>query len=307
MNLDQIQYIVEVTKAGSLSKAAKQLDVTIPAISQSISSLEAELGIKLFHRSHSGASPTAEGQDIIEMANSVLSQIQLLKKAALEYTNPQTSELRIASSPGLTSLVVDTLVKIKEDYPQLKLLITEKSMSEIEADLQSNHIDVAIMILRKEIQKRNLLKGVLLEGNLLLVVSKRSTYALEKSITIEELRKLPLVLYKDEILQKYIDEFERTYGSLNILFWTNHSETIVRLVSEGFASTIAMDLSFRHSLIMQIANLAFIDLEVSCWESFHVGWVCLRDNHLTEPSKVFLTRLEHDLRTKINKVEKRNV
>jgi len=299
MNLEQIEYIIEVTKAGSLSKAANHLDITIPAISQSISNLEAELGIKLFHRSHLGASPTAEGQDIIDIANSVLSQIQLLKKAAMGYSNPQTSELRIASSPGLTSLIVDTLVNIKEDYPQLKLSITEKTISEIEADLQSNHIDVAIMILREELmQKRNLLKGLLLEGNLLLVVGKRSSYALEKSITIEELRQLPLVLYKDEILQKSIDEFERTYGSLNILFWTNHSETIIKLVSEGFASTIAMDLSFESSLIMQMANLAFVDLEVSCWESFHVGWVCLRDNHLTEPSKVFLTRLEHDLRKK---------
>ena len=299
MNLEQIEYIIEVTKAGSLSKAANHLDITIPAISQSISNLEAELGIKLFHRSHLGASPTAEGQNIIDIANSVLSQIQLLKKAAMEYSNPQTNELRIASSPGLTSLIVDTLVNIKEDYPQLKLSITEKTISEIEADLQSNHIDVAIMILREELmQKRNLLKGLLLEGNLLLVVGKRSSYALEKSITIEELRQLPLVLYKDEILQKSIDEFERTYGSLNILFWTNHSETIIKLVSEGFASTIAMDLSFESSLIMQMANLAFVDLEVSCWESFHVGWVCLRDNHLTEPSKVFLTRLEHDLRKK---------
>ena len=299
MNLEQIEYIIEVTKAGSLSKAANHLDITIPAISQSISNLEAELGIKLFHRSHLGASPTAEGQDIIDIANSVLSQIQLLKKAAMGYSNPQTSELRIASSPGLTSLIVDTLVNIKEDYPQLKLSITEKTISEIEADLQSNHIDVAIMILREELmQKRNLLKGLLLEGNLLLVVSRRSPFVLEKSITIEDLRQLPLVLYKDEILQKSIDEFERTYGSLNILFWTNHSETIIKLVSEGFASTIAMDLSFERSLIMQIANLAYVDLEVSCWESFHVGWVCLRDNHLTEPSKVFLTRLEHDLRKK---------
>ncbi|MCM3113741.1 LysR family transcriptional regulator [Neobacillus sp. MER 74] len=299
MNLEQIEYIIEVTKAGSLSKAANHLDITIPAISQSISNLEAELGIKLFHRSHLGASPTAEGQNIIDIANSVLSQIQLLKKAAMEYSNPQTNELRIASSPGLTSLIVDTLVNIKEDYPQLKLSITEKTISEIEADFQSNHIDVAIMILREELmQKRNLLKGLLLEGNLLLVVSKRSPFVLEKSITIEDLRQLPLVLYKDEILQKSIDEFERTYGSLNILFWTNHSETIIKLVSEGFASTIAMDLSFERSLIMQIANLAYVDLEVSCWESFHVGWVCLRDNHLTEPSKVFLTRLEHDLRKK---------
>lgn len=66
MNLVQLAYIVEVSKLGSLSEASKKLHVTQSAISQSITNLDRELGIKVFNRSRIGTTSTVIGNEIIK-------------------------------------------------------------------------------------------------------------------------------------------------------------------------------------------------------------------------------------------------
>lgn len=77
MNLEQLEYIVQVAKTGSFTKAAEHSHVTLSAISQSISMLESELGVSLFHRSRGlGAVPTPEGRALIVKAHEALVALQ---------------------------------------------------------------------------------------------------------------------------------------------------------------------------------------------------------------------------------------
>lgn len=72
MNIEQLLYIVEVAKYSSLSIAAQNLHVTQSNISQSITNLEKELGIKVLKRSRGhGAVPTDEGRIILKLAYEV--------------------------------------------------------------------------------------------------------------------------------------------------------------------------------------------------------------------------------------------
>jgi DNA-binding transcriptional LysR family regulator len=107
----------------------------------------------------------------------------------------------------------------------------------------------------------------------------------------------PLVLYKENALQKYMDQFESEYGSLNIFLYTNHSDTLLKLVAEGIAVTIAMDVSFLLNPLVQSGELICIELEIPCWEPFQIGWVCAKDKRLSEFFKVFIARLEKALST----------
>lgn len=66
MNLEQLMYVVELSKSKSLSEAAANLHISQSALSQSITSLEKELGLKLFRRARTGTLPTAEGASIIK-------------------------------------------------------------------------------------------------------------------------------------------------------------------------------------------------------------------------------------------------
>ena len=68
-NLSQYKIFYEVAKAGNISKAAKELYISQPAISKAISKLEESLGIKLFSRNSRGVQLTREGAILFQHVN----------------------------------------------------------------------------------------------------------------------------------------------------------------------------------------------------------------------------------------------
>ncbi len=74
-----MKYALEVAKSGSLSKAAEKLLTAQPNISRSIKELESELGISIFERSAKGMAPTADGEEFLDYASRILSQIEYVE------------------------------------------------------------------------------------------------------------------------------------------------------------------------------------------------------------------------------------
>ena len=75
MNMLHMKYAVEVSKMGSLNKAAKALFVAQPNLSRSIKALESDLGITIFNRSTRGMTLTPEGEKFICYAQNILKHI----------------------------------------------------------------------------------------------------------------------------------------------------------------------------------------------------------------------------------------
>ena len=76
MNILHMKYAVEVAKVGSLNKASETLLVATPNISRSIKELEADIGISIFDRTAKGMELTPEGEEFINYAKGILSQIE---------------------------------------------------------------------------------------------------------------------------------------------------------------------------------------------------------------------------------------
>ena len=72
MNLKQLPYFIAIAETGSLSAAARQAEVSQPAISGYLQDLERELGTPLFVRSHRRMVPTEAGTVYLDMARQVL-------------------------------------------------------------------------------------------------------------------------------------------------------------------------------------------------------------------------------------------
>lgn len=67
MRIEQLKYILEVERCRSMSKAAKKLYISQPALTNSINGFEEELGFKIFHRSSNGTVPTVLGERVIKI------------------------------------------------------------------------------------------------------------------------------------------------------------------------------------------------------------------------------------------------
>ena len=86
MNILHMKYAYEVAKAGSLSKASEALLIAVPNISRSIKELETGLGITIFERTAKGMTLTLEGEEFMNYAKSILSQIDEVEKIYRENT-----------------------------------------------------------------------------------------------------------------------------------------------------------------------------------------------------------------------------
>lgn len=80
MNILHMKHALAVAKAGSLSKASEVLLIAAPNISRSIKELESDLGITIFERTQNGMKLTPEGEEFIDFAKGILSQIDAVEK-----------------------------------------------------------------------------------------------------------------------------------------------------------------------------------------------------------------------------------
>lgn len=79
MTFQQLEYLLQAYRTASVSKAAKALFVSAPSVSVAINSLEEELGYPLFERTSRGLIPTPEGKMVIEYAERISENFQMIR------------------------------------------------------------------------------------------------------------------------------------------------------------------------------------------------------------------------------------
>ena len=80
MTLQQLRYVVEISRCGSITAAAQRLFIAQPSLSKAVRELESELGITIFERSRSGVIFTADGLELLGQARLILEQTTTLKE-----------------------------------------------------------------------------------------------------------------------------------------------------------------------------------------------------------------------------------
>jgi len=301
MHLEQLEYIVEVAKTGSLTKASQNKHVTLSAISQALSSLEAELGVPLFTRSRLGAVPTPEGRILIKKAFDVLLKLQELREEAQHFTNTISGELRLATIPGPMNLLVNAIASYKKDYPQIRFEITEKGTQEILEDIRHEKLDIGLIILYGDLVPKNagLVFDPVLPVKMVAGVSKDSPLAFHDTVSPEELRRLPFVLYADEYVKWFVEDFSATYGPVDILFTTNNTTAIRNAVRENLAVTLGIDYSFIDEPYLSNQDILTLDLDIPK-QPVYLSWVRSKERHFSQISKNFTNRLQYDLKKRVN-------
>ncbi|MEH6942241.1 LysR family transcriptional regulator [Bacillus sp. JJ722] len=296
MNIEQMQYIVEVARTKSLLAASNNLFVTQSALSQSISNLEKELGMKLFTRSRQGTIPTLEGKKIIKKALEIVIKLQEIKEEAQGYTDLQNSELRIASIPvGMISLV-KTVSNFKKDYPRTNFRITEKSSKEILLDIRENKVDLGLIATKEDLLQndKDLRFEPFWEGKMVIGAGKNSPLASQKSIDAQELLKYLFVLYDEDYVHEFKKCFNEKIGPLNTMFTSNNSVAIIRALSEGLTITCGYDFSFFNSPFVKNGDIVSIDIDNFEQSPIKIGWVRSKCTEKSSISKHFVNRFIHE-------------
>lgn len=121
MNILYLKYAVEIEKSGSLNKAAEHLYMGQPNLSRAIKELESALGITIFVRSAKGMSTTPEGNEFLQNAKKILSEIDSLENM---YKSGKKTKQKF-------SISVPRACYISEAFSQFSKLIDPESPAEL--------------------------------------------------------------------------------------------------------------------------------------------------------------------------------
>ena len=135
-----------VAEYGNISKAAKKLFVSQPAVTKSIKNLEENLGIKLFNRNSKGVQLTEEGKVLYEYVKNAYIQIEKGEKIVKQLKNKSKGVVRIGISNTLCKYYFMPFLKgFHEKYPDIKIEITNRVTLETLELLEKGSLDCAIV------------------------------------------------------------------------------------------------------------------------------------------------------------------
>ena len=210
--LDLYKVFRQVGKSGSFSKAAEELYMTQPAVSQSIMQLENELNVRLFNRTRKGVTFTTEGNNLFDYVNSAITLIEAGEEKILEFKNLSTGELKIGVGDTISKYyLIHFLEKFHTKYPNIKLKIINGTTIELCSYIKSGDIDIAICNFPIEDDSLELIPCS--EIHDIFVCGERYKYLLSGKVSYDELTKLPLIfLEKASNSRKYVENFITSRG-----------------------------------------------------------------------------------------------
>jgi DNA-binding transcriptional LysR family regulator len=140
MELRHFRYFIAVAEESGLGRAARRLHVSQPALSQQISDLEDELGLRLLSRNSRGVELTEAGRAFLTGARRVLVAAQQAAEHAQEAEKGERGRLVIGSFGAATiSLLTGVLARFREQYPLLEItLLHMHNRAQVEAVLNGS-------------------------------------------------------------------------------------------------------------------------------------------------------------------------
>ena len=172
MNSRQLEYAVKLSESGSFSQLAEKLNITQPALSKQILSLEKELGVQLFDRSSNPLSLTAAGEHFVRGAKELLYKESELVRSMEQFCTGERGRLVIGVTPFRSAYLLPSLVKkVRERFPDVQIKLVEEGSEQLRHDAADGCFDLAIVNLPVD---DSLLDVTLIEADRLALVIPRN-------------------------------------------------------------------------------------------------------------------------------------
>src|ERR1700749_2115111 len=127
MELRPLQYFAAVARHKHFTRAAEELYVTQPALSQQIRRLEAELGLALLTRTSRGVELTPAGEDLLQHAEAVLAEVERAKADMDRHAGASRGAVRVASTAADAPRLPEALAAFHADHPGIQIALRQGS------------------------------------------------------------------------------------------------------------------------------------------------------------------------------------
>lgn len=286
MDLRQLTYFLAVVDHGGYRKAADQLLVSQPSLSQSIANLERELGVPLFHRIGRGVVLSEAGADFVGAARRVLRDVDAAAASVQSHRGLEVGRVDVVTmpSPGIEPLT-SLIATFHERHPGVLVDVAAAfTPEEVVAAVRSGAAEVGLAGAAEPIAVADLDVVPMGRQPLVLVVSPRhDSFGAAASVHRDDLGDHPFVVsHRGSLMRWLVDDVIAHGAPARVAVEVGHRTSILPLVLAGVGHAV---LPSAWTSLAVASGLRVLPIEPAA--SLHVA-VLSRGEHLTPAAAVFL-------------------
>jgi LysR family transcriptional activator of glutamate synthase operon len=243
MELRQLRYFAAVARHRHFTRAAEELGLAQPALSQQVRALERELGVLLIDRSGRRVRLTDAGERLLVWAERILADAAGAEAEMAEFAGLSTGRVTIGSTPVQTLGRVDLpglLAAFHAQYPGIEIALREETTPTLIAELEVGRIDLALGALMGDTVPRGIIAEPLFAENLIAIVAPHHRLAHRSLVRPEALAQERFVLAQpgSPIRQMVEDAAAAAGASIRVAFETSEQTLVRAIVSRGLAVAV---------------------------------------------------------------------
>jgi LysR family carnitine catabolism transcriptional activator len=145
ISLRQLEVFARVARAGSFTQAASEMMVSQPVLSRTIRDLERALRTRLLDRTTRSVRPTADGRELLAVAEAVLESYQAGMRRFAAYRDGERGILILAALPAVAvSVLPDAISRFLDRHPDIQVKVMDGTSSEVIEHVLAGRADVAL-------------------------------------------------------------------------------------------------------------------------------------------------------------------
>jgi LysR family transcriptional regulator, transcription activator of glutamate synthase operon len=198
MELRQLRYFAAVAEQRHFTRAAAQLHVAQPALSQQIRRLEQELGITLLDRTSRSVRVTEAGEAVLRRARLALAEADAIGADLDALRGLRTGRVLVGAIQALGPFdLPGLLAAFREQHPGIDLILREETTQEMLALLAADELDLAIAAIEPPPPRAEFATRALYEEDLVLALRPGHPLAQRARLALSDLPDEPFILFRE--------------------------------------------------------------------------------------------------------------
>lgn len=243
MNINQLETLITISKTLSFRKAGELLNLTQPAVSAQIKSLEDEFKTVLVDRNQP-VTLTDSGKLFLEHAKQIVQIVEDLKARLADLEQTPQGHIVLGTTTSIAMQILPRVLSyFQNQYPHIKTTILSMTSTQIMSNVENGTVDIGIGYLTEK--SPNLETSVLYYDTFELVVSPRHPLAGRDHLSFEELGNIPLITMTPQTVARvFMDQtFNRLGIKPQIVMELSSSEEVKRMAELNMGAAIVSKLS----------------------------------------------------------------
>ena len=302
MTFQQLTYVAEIARQGSINKAAHTLGLSQSGISSAVRELEEELGIQFFRRSNRGVAFTPDGEEFLTYARALLEQKQRIE-ALYGPGRSESAPARFTVSTQRYPFTEDAFLRMLQgaEEGRYRFSLKETGMDSVIDDVYDHRSDIGVIFLT-DLTEQMILR--LLDARALafhevaavppcVYVRRGHPLAGREAVEEADLTGFPYVSF--EHAQGVAADFSEEYPEMSLKrpdrwICVNNRATMMNVLARTDAYTTGSGL-----LVESFISQAVVTIPLAGKPPVRIGWIVPRGSRPTPRTERFVRLLEESV------------